>query len=550
MSREKERESAQTGPTDEPVRQNTDDELDTLEDVPAVLPEVDAVLSQIGGESSDRPEKAAILDAVDEPSPDELEEIEEEEEELVEDVDEGPPVATDDPVRMYLREIGRVPLLESHQEIWLSTQREAISYLKDLQARLNEQNGYAPTGHETVRALLDSLREVWSTVQKNCKRLNLTIPDLAALTDEARAIRNTMIPATPSHLHTFLEKSGWSEAEEEDNTWAALSSNLFDTLILLYLIPDPVLDLIHSEWYKRQRVATWRKIRPAVPDEEELTAVWAALEARGEDAKQHLTNANLRLVVNVAKHYTGRGIGFLDLIQEGSIGLLRAAQKFDHTKGFKFSTYATWWIRQAISRAIADQARTIRIPVHMVDTINRLLRLQRQMVQELGREPSMEELALASDMLDPTEKAAIVRTQAIGDPLPPSLERRLRRAASKARGIIRISQEPMSLDMPVGTEDSGMLGDFIEDETIPGPADATSDQLLKEQLHSILTSLSARERAVLEMRFGLKDGEAHTLEEVGRAFGVTRERVRQIESKALRKLRHPGHRRKLRDFLT
>jgi len=186
----------------------------------------------------------------------------------------------------------------------------------------------------------------------------------------------------------------------------------------------------------------------------------------------------------------------------------------------------------------------------MVDTINRLLRLQRQMAQELGREPTMEELTLESDLLDPEERRAILHAQASEGSLPPSLERRLRRAAAKARRIMRISQEPMSLEMPVGSEDSGMLGDFIEDETIPGPADATSNQLLKEQLHAILGSLSERERAVLEMRFGLKDGEAHTLEEVGRAFGVTRERVRQIESKALRKLRHPGYRRKLRDFLS
>jgi RNA polymerase primary sigma factor len=355
------------------------------------------------------------------------------------------------------------------------------------------------------------------------------------------------MPEIPSHLYTFLEQAGWSESE--DGNWTALTSNLFDILILLYLLPESMLDVLQDNWQKRQKFPSLRTIKRRMPENKKIAAAWADLDERAADAKQLLTRANLRLVVNVAKHYLGRGISLLDLIQEGNIGLLRAAQKFDHTKGFKFSTYATWWIRQAISRAIADQARTIRIPVHMVDTINRLLRLQRQMVQELGREPTMEELALESDMLEAEEKQAILAAQAEEEPLPPSMERRLRRAASKVQRIMRISQEPMSLEMPVGSEDSGELGDFIEDETLPGPVEETSNQLLKEQLHDILDSLSDRERAVLEMRFGLRDGEAHTLEEVGKAFGVTRERVRQIESKALRKLRHPGHRRKLRDFL-
>jgi RNA polymerase primary sigma factor len=367
------------------------------------------------------------------------------------------------------------------------------------------------------------------------------------LTAEAETIRRApMAQGASSYLHRLLSE----QPDSENGVRTELSSQLFDVLLLLCVLPQPTLEQIRGEWEEKGKLPTTRKIKQSLPGDRALATLWTDLSEQAEDARQLLTRANLRLVVNVAKHYVGRGISFLDLIQEGSIGLLRATEKFDHTKGFKFSTYATWWIRQAISRAIADQARTIRIPVHMVDTINRLLRIQRQMVQDLGRDPTIEELTLEADMVDAETKAAIQKAKSAGNALPPSLEHRLRRAAAKTRRIMRISQEPMSLEMPVGSEDSGELGDFIEDETIAGPAEATSDQLLKEQLHSILDSLSERERAVLEMRFGLNDGESHTLEEVGQAFGVTRERVRQIESKALRKLRHPGRSRKLRDFLT
>lgn len=314
------------------------------------------------------------------------------------------------------------------------------------------------------------------------------------------------------HMYDYLDKMGIDvlgmavdeEEEKDDDEEIELDLTLPDGIN----IDDPV----------RMYLKEIGKV-PLLSADEEVEL--AQKMGKGDvKARQQLTEANLRLVVSIAKRYVGRGMLFLDLIQEGNLGLMKAVEKFDYTKGYKFSTYATWWIRQAITRAIADQARTIRIPVHMVETINKLIRVSRQLLQELGR-----------------------------DPLPEEIAEELEMPVDKVREILKISQEPVSLETPIGEEEDSHLGDFIQDDNVPVPADAAAFTLLKEQLVDVLKTLTDREQKVLNLRFGLTDGRARTLEEVGKEFNVTRERIRQIEAKALRKLRHPSRSRKLKDYL-
>jgi RNA polymerase primary sigma factor len=525
---------------DERDEQRSDDQSESVDAGPFFSEDANETLTA-WLEDADSPP----FEVPEEPDPAELEKIEE-----TVELEEEPAISladvSDDPVRMYLKEIGRVPLLSSDEEMRLATRMSAAEYLSKVHEQLEGRQGAPPAERDVLCHIYAELAQNWKIVTGLFSRFHLPPYDYGEMLAEAQALRIDWQSDEPSPMRAYLDQGSWGH----DENFNQLARSMFDVYRGLYTLPDTTLDALRTHNRRYKGVMRPELFEKALPDDATLDVNKAQIEYLAEDAKHTLIRANLRLVVSVAKRYMGRGIHFLDLIQEGNIGMLRAVEKFDHTKGYKFSTYATWWIRQAISRAIADQARTIRIPVHMVETINRLLRVQRQLVQELGRDPTSEEIALEMDLLEPQEVQAISRSWAEFEPLDYSLERKLRRAASKVRRIMRISQEPMSLEMPVGSEDSSELGDFIEDDTIEGPVDAASNQLLKEQVQSILGSLSKREREVLEMRFGLKDGQGHTLEEVGQEFGVTRERIRQIEAKALRKLRHPFRSRKLRDYLT
>ncbi len=449
-----------------------------------------------------------------------------------------------DPVRLYLSDIGRVKLLNINSEFRLATMIEAQNFIKSSRCQLTKEN--ISVERHTYRIILKDLLVFWKSLKKSVQKNDAELPDLGLMLAEAQSLHQSWEKDKPSYTRAYLNSGQWGQ----DENWNQLAEQVYGIFLSFYMLPFPYAKwlLNHIHTYKKMpvRQTLYRKL----PANEALQWELDAVAFRAETASQALSRANLRLVVSVAKRYTGRGVSLLDLIQEGNLGLLRAINKFDPRRGFKFSTYATWWIRQSINRSVAEQARTIRIPVHLFEAISRIFRVQRQLTQELGHIPTSAELVLGTEYLPREDSQTILLAQKNKEKIPPKLQNRWDTAAKKVENILKVAEEPVSLEVPVGGDNTSQLGDFIEDEDAISPVDAAALEMLREQVQSALSVLSERERQVLELRFGLNDNKEHTLEEVSRQFGVTRERIRQIEAKALRKLRHPSRSKKLRDYLS
>jgi len=451
----------------------------------------------------------------------------------------------DDPVQMYLNDIGTIDLLDVHQEFWLGARLLSTRRMDRVRREHPQVDTDHPKESDLYTAIYDDLRVQYRRIEEDVKRLHMDCPDWNLIVEEARELRTSWFLKPPSYTRNYLDNGLWGENED----WGEVARNIFHFFVAFYSFPDEIASWLWDNLNNKKTLPSVKKFQELLPSDEVLGIEIEDLWSRYYDAYHALIRRNLKLVVSVAKHYIGRGNSFLDLIQEGNVGLLRAVSKFDPTRGFKFSTYATWWIRQSVSRSIADQARTIRIPVHVFETVTQLLRIRRQLTQQLEHEPTLKEIALETEYLDPADKKAIKETLKEHNTLSPELLRKWREATSKVHRYLRAAEDPMSLDRPVGDEDDNQLEDFIRDEDAASPIEATASEMMREQLGKALDNLSVRERQVLELRFGLMDGKVHTLEEVGAYFDVTRERIRQIEATALRKLRSPNVSYKLEDYV-
>jgi RNA polymerase primary sigma factor len=459
-----------------------------------------------------------------------------------------------DPVRLYLKEIGQIELLNADSEFRLSTRNEANIRLNWINNRELDNKGGGADLNAVFSQILTDLHQTYSNLRlfsQNNQAIEL--PDFSLVLAEAQDLRSRWNIDVPSYTRSYLEVY-WSEnARNNDKVRSELINGfiqeVYANYLAGYLLPEDTAAYLLSFLQSKGKLPTRPTLLKHLPDIKTLKENCEKIELLSDAATTVLVRTNLRLVVSVAKRYLGRGISFLDLIQEGNLGLLRAIAKFDPARGYKFSTYATWWIRQSISRYIAEQARTIRIPVHLFESISKLLRIQRTLVQKLGRNPTSEDLALDFDLLSTEDKTRIKDALRADIPIEKSLQARWDAASEKVQRILKSAEEPISLERPIGDEDSSQLGDFIEDNEAIEPMDAAALEMLRDQVQSALGALSERERQVLELRFGLIDGKDHTLEEVSNYFNVTRERIRQIEAKALRKLRHPTRSRELREYL-
>jgi len=464
------------------------------------------------------------------------------------------PELSQDPVRLYLKEIGQINLLSAKSEFRLSTRNEANTRIDWIKTREIDDDSEQIDLNVVFKQILTDLHQTSSNLRLFCQNNQaIDLPDFCLVLAEAQALRADWNIDEPSYIRSYLE-TYWNENRRlSDEIRTELINGfiqeVYSFFLASYLLPDDTASYLLGFLQKKGRLPTKTTMIKHLPAIDALWKTCEHIESLSDEATNVLIRANLRLVVSVAKKYIGRGIGFLDLIQEGNLGLLRAIAKFDPARGYKFSTYATWWIRQSISRYIAEQARTIRIPVHLFESISKLLRIQRSLVQKLGRNPTPKDLALEFDLLSTGDRAQIKNAVRNGNRIDKTLQERWEKASEKIQGILKSAEEPISLERPIGDEDSSQLGDFIEDNDAIEPMDAAAREMLRDQVQSALGALSDRERQVLELRFGLIDGKDHTLEEVSNYFNVTRERIRQIEAKALRKLRHPTRSRELREYL-